>query len=92
MNLLHDYNATNETLKTMSDRLTEIEKMKHDSVHLKSDVKVFLKPHQALSLLDFANSLKMEDMPLNTKLRGLTNSLCPASEALLSEKEAKVKE
>ena len=41
--------------------------------------KVVLKPVSNLSLIEFANSLKDKDMPLSVKVKGLTNSLCPAS-------------
>ena len=67
----------------MSNRLAEIDK-KPTSDLINPNAKVAIKLQDGLNLIDFANSLKMRDMSLCTKLKELTNSLFPASEALLS--------
>ena len=75
----------------MGNRLAEIDE-KPTSDLINSDTKVVLKLQGGLSLADFANSLKMRDMPLNTKLKELTNSLFPANEALLAHDQTKIPE
>ena len=89
-NLVKDYSDAIATLCTMANRLAEIDE-KPTSALINSDTKVVLKLQNGLSLADFANSLKMRDMPLNTKLKELTNSLFPANQALKAHDHAKKK-
>ena len=79
--LIKDYSESLATLRTMSDRLTEIERMPLPE-YLNIEAKVIFKPHHDLDLLDFSKSLKMSDMPLSTKLKAITNSLLPIEHLL----------
>ena len=71
-----------DAFKILGERLATIDRdilsaSTTESTELQA--KVVLKPVSNLSLIEFANSLKDKDMPLSVKVKGLTNSLCPAS-------------
>ena len=73
-----------DALKILGERLATIDScvpsaMKSMNSEALMGEKVVLKPINNLSLIEFANSLKDRDMPLSVKVKGLTNSLCPAS-------------
>ena len=80
-NLVKDYSESIASLRTMSDRLTEIEKIPIPE-YVRIDAKVVFKPHHDLNLLDFSHSLRMSNMPLSTKLKAITNSLFPTAHML----------
>ena len=71
-----------DALKILGERLAAIDSVLPSVVKTEANenqAKVVLKPVENLSLIEFANSLKDKDMPLSVKVKGLTNSLCPAS-------------
>ena len=78
--MVKDYSESLASLRTMSDRLTEIEKI--PVPEYMRNAKVVFKPHHDLNLLDFSQSLKMSNMPLSTKLKAITNSLFPTAHLL----------
>ena len=78
--MVKDYSESLASLRTMSDRLTEIEKI--PVPEYMRNAKVVFKPHNDLNLLDFSQSLKMSNMPLSTKLKAITNSLFPTAHLL----------
>ena len=72
--MIKEYRESTDALRTMANRLSEIDRLPSLP---KSRAKVVLLPHQDLSLLDFASSLRMMDMPMGIKLKALTNSFFP---------------
>ena len=79
--MIKDYRESAAALRTMANRLTEIDRLPQTEV-VRSKAKVVLLPCQNLSLLDFANSLRMSDMQLSIKLKTLTNSLFPVTDTV----------